>query len=201
MKLYTQKQVEELLETQRGNCYVAVTNALKDNADGPFTAETIASAAIIAPQPAGDDFDKYFGIDVEKLFKEDLADRELQNNYDGFKMSRDIWKEKYNELVPEINSLIKRIVNLKELIVTQAVQGLSNTESVKRLAKLDDKFTKLTETADRFKAKMNEEDEFIKKYEDWNERKLFMHWKYLTLLKVTKEPWMEWKKQFIDVMI
>jgi hypothetical protein len=116
-------------------------------------------------------------------------------------MSRDIWKEKYNELVPEINSLIKRIVNLKELIVTQAVQGISNTESVKRLAKLDEKFTKLTEVADKHKAKMYEEDEFIKKYKDWNERKLFMHWKYLTHLKVTNIPWMDWKKQYIDTMI
>ncbi len=193
MKLYTQEEVKKLLETQRGNCYVAVLNVTKDT--------EIASLATKAPLPGGDDFDKYYGIDAEKLFNEDLADRELQNNYDGFKMSRDIWKEKYNELVPEINSLIKRIVNLKELIVTQAVQGLSNTESVKRLAKLDDKFTKLTETADRFKAKMNEEDEFIEKYKDWNERKLFMHWKYLTLLKVTKEPWMDWKKQYIDTMI
>lgn len=193
MKLYTQDEVKKLLETQRGNCYVAVLNETKD--------KEIAGLAIKAPLPGGDDFDKYYGIDPEALFKEDFKDRELQNNYDGFKMSRDIWKEKYNELVPEINSLIKRIVNLKELIVTQAVQGLSNTESVKRLAKLDDKFTKLTETADRFKAKMNEEDEFIEKYKDWNQRKLFMHWKYLTLLKVTKEPWMEWKKQYEDVMI
>lgn len=201
MKLYTQAEVKKLLETQRGNCYVAVTNALKENSDKPFTTETISLAAANAPQPAGDQFDKMYGIDPEKLFNEDLADKELQERFDRFKKDREIWKEKYNELVPEINSLIKRIVNLKELIVTQAVQGLSNTESVKRLAKLDDKFTKLTETADRFKAKMNEEDEFIEKYKDWNERKLFMHWKYLTLLKVTKEPWMEWKKQFEDVMI
>lgn len=201
MKLYTQEEVKKLLETQRGNCYVAVTNALKDNVDTPFTTETIALAAAKAPQPAGDQFDKMYGIDAEKLFNEDLADRELQENYDRFKKNREIWKEKYNELVPEINSLIDKIVNLKELIVTQAVQGLSNAESAKRLAKLDGKFTKLTEVADGFKAKMDEEDKLIEKYKDWNERKLFMHWKYLTLLKVTKEPWMEWKKQFIDVMI
>ena len=201
MKLYTQEEVKKLLETQRGNCYVAVTNALKDNVDAPFTTETIALAAAKAPQPAGDQFDKMYGIDAEKLFNEDLADRELQENYDRFKKNREIWKEKYNELVPEINSLINKIVNLKELIVTQAVQGLSNAESAKRLAKLDGKFTKLTEVADGFKAKMDEEDKLIEKYKDWNERKLFMHWKYLTLLKVTKEPWMEWKKQFIDVMI
>lgn len=193
MKLYTQDEVKKLLETQRGNCYVAVLNVTKDT-------ET-ASLAVNAPLPGGDDFDKYYGIDAEQLFKEDLADQELQENYDGFKKNREIWKEKYNKLVPEINSLIGKIVNLKELIVTQAVQGLSNAESAKRLAKLEDKFTKLTEVADGFKAKMDEEDKLIEKYKDWNQRKLFIHWKYLTLLKVTKEPWMEWKKQYEDVMI
>ena len=193
MKLYTESQVKDLLETQKGNCYVAILSAVKN--------DTVASVAMTAPLPGGEQFDQFHGIDPEALFKEDFKDRELQRNYDGFKMSRDIWKEKYNELVPEINSLIKRIVNLKELIVTQAVQGISNTESVKRLAKLDDKFTKLTETADRFKAKMNEEDEFIKNYKDWNERKLFMHWRYLTHFGVTTEPWMDWKKQFVDVII
>ena len=193
MKLYTETQVKELLETQKGNCYVAILSAVKN--------DTVASVAMTAPLPGGDDFDKYYGIDAEKLFKEDLADRELQENYDRFKKNREIWKEKYNELVPEINSLINKIVNLKELIVTQAVQGLSNTESAKRLAKLDDKFTKLTEVADGFKAKMDEEDKLIEKYKDWNERKLFMHWKYLTHFGVTTEPWLDWKKQFVDIMI
>ena len=39
------------------------------------------------------------------------------------------------------------------------------------------------------------------KYEDLNEHKLFMHWKYLTLLKAIDEPWMDWVKQYKDVMI
>ena len=51
----------------------------------------------------------YKGITIEML----LSHRSGLNNYVYF--SDDIWKEKYNELVPEINSLIKRIVNLKEL--------------------------------------------------------------------------------------
>lgn len=43
MKLYTEKEVEELLQTQRGNCYVAVLSTTKD--------ETIASLAGNAPEP------------------------------------------------------------------------------------------------------------------------------------------------------
>lgn len=201
MKLYTEKQVKELLETQRGNCYVAVSNALRDNTDGPFTAETIASAAIIAPQPAGEQFDKMYGINPEQLLQEDLEDKELQGNYDSYKRQKEAAKTSYNALVPSINSMINRIVNLKEMIVSLSIQGLPTNEPVKRLAKLDDKFTKLSEKADAYKAELDKCNLQIKRYEDWNERKLFMHWKYLTLLKVTNEPWMDWMKQYKDVMV
>ena len=193
MKLYTQKQVEELLETQRGNCYVAVLGETKDT--------KIAGMALLAPLPGGDKFEKYYGIPVEFLFEEDLKDRELQENYDRFKRQRDAAKTSYNALVPKLNSMISTIVNLKELIVSLSVQGLSTEEPVKRLAKLDDRFTKLSERADKYKSEMDKQTDLIKKYEDWNERKLFMHWKYLTHLKVTNIQWMDWKKQYIDTMI
>jgi hypothetical protein len=197
MKLYTEKQVKELLETQRGNCYVAVSNALKDNVDGPFTAETIASAAVIAHQPPIE----INGIDVTQLIHEDLADKELQRNYDGFKRTKESAATSYNSLVPKLNSMIDQIVNLKELIVSLSVQGLSTETAVKRLAKLDNNFTKLSEKAEVYKAEMDKQKDLIKKYEDLNEHKLFMHWKYLSLLKAIEEPWMEFKKQYVDVMI
>ena len=193
MKLYTQDEVKKLLETQRGNCYVAVLGETKDT--------NIAGMALLAPLPGGDKFEKYYGIPVEFLFEEDLKDRELQENYDGFKRQKDAAKTSYNALVPKLNSMISTIVNLKELIVSLSVQGLPTEEPVKRLAKLDDRFTKLSERADRYKVEMDKYNDLIKKYEDWNERKLFMHWKYLTHLKVTNIPWTDWKKQYIDVMI
>ena len=43
MKIYTEKEVEELLETQRGNSYVAILNATQD--------KTLASIASSAPEP------------------------------------------------------------------------------------------------------------------------------------------------------
>jgi Mg2+ and Co2+ transporter CorA len=193
MKLYTADQVKELLQVQRGNCYVAILSETKD--------QKIASLATSAPLPGGDDFDKYYGIDPEALLKEDLEDKELQENYDRFKRSRESAKASYNTCVPTLNSMINKIVNLKELIVSLAVQGLPTEKAVKRLAKLDDSFTKLSEKADQYKAEMDKQGDLIKKYEDLNERKLFMHWQYLTLLKVTDQPWLEFKKQYEDIII
>jgi len=43
MKVYNEKQVKELLETQRGNCYVAVLNETKN--------EEIAGMTLLAPIP------------------------------------------------------------------------------------------------------------------------------------------------------
>jgi hypothetical protein len=193
MKLYTQKQVKELLETQRGNCYVAVLNETKN--------EEIAGMAMLAPIPAGEQFDQMYGIDVTELIHEDLADKELQENYNSFKRSKESAKTSYNALVPKLNSYIDRIVNLKELIVSLSIQGLSTETAVKRLAKLDDNFTKLSKRADFYKTEMDKQDLLIKKYEDWNERKLFMHWKYLSLLKAIDEPWLDWKQGYKDTIL
>lgn len=193
MKLYTEKQVKELLETQRGNCYVAVLNETKN--------EQIAGMAMLAPIPAGEQFDQMYGIDVTTLIHEDLADKELQRNYEGFKRSKKSAATSYNALVPKLNSYIDKIVNLKELIVSLSMQGLSTETAVKRLAKLDDNFTKLSERADVYKTEMNKQNDLIKKYEDWNERKLFMHWKYLSLLKAIDEPWLNWKQGYKDTIL
>lgn len=57
--MYTQEEVERLLEVQRGNCYVAVLNKCGD--------EEIASATIKAPEPGGDQWKKE-KYSVNKLY-------------------------------------------------------------------------------------------------------------------------------------
>jgi hypothetical protein len=104
MKLYTEKQVKELLTMQIENCYVAVLKVSNEN---------ITSAATQAPLPGGDSFDEYYGIDPESLFKEDLEDRELQGNYDRFQKIRESAKESYNKYVPEFNAFSSKIVDYK----------------------------------------------------------------------------------------
>jgi ATP:corrinoid adenosyltransferase len=193
MKLYTEAQVKDLLETQKGNCYVAVLSFTK--------LPEVAEHASKAPLPGGEQFEKLYGIDPEALFKEDLEDGELQENFQSFQRARESAKTSYNATVPTLNSMIDKIVNLKELIVTLSVQGLPTEKVVKKLAKLDDSFTALVKKSDAYKQELDRQDTLIKNYKDWTERKLFMHWKYLTHFGVTSEPWLDWKKQFIDTMI
>ena len=59
--MYTQEEVERLLETQRGNCYVAVLGKCGD--------EEIATACINAPEPGGDQWKKK-GISELDAYKE-----------------------------------------------------------------------------------------------------------------------------------
>lgn len=50
IKMYTEEEVSRLLETQRGNCYVAVLSKCGD--------EEIATACVKAPEPGGDQWKK-----------------------------------------------------------------------------------------------------------------------------------------------
>lgn len=193
MKLYTETQVKELLETQKGNCYVAILSAVKN--------DTVAKVAMTAPLPGGEQFDQFYGIDPEALFKEDFECGELKENFEGFQRARESAKTSYNATVPTLNSMVDKIVNLKELIVTLSVQGLPTEKVVKKLAKLDASFTALAKKSDAYKQELERQDALIKNYKDWTERKLFLHWRYLTHFGVTTEPWMDWKKQFVDVII
>lgn len=192
MKLYTEKQVKELLTAQRGNCYVAVLKLSNEN---------IASAATQAPLPGGDSFDDYYGIDPESLFKEDLDDRELQGNYDRFQKSRESAKESYNKHVPILNDLSSKIVDLKELIVSLASYQAPTDIAVMHLKELEIKFNNEQIQANEYYSVMEEQTLLIAKYEDWNDRKLFIHWKYLTMLKATEVPYMEWRSEYESIII
>ena len=192
MKLYTEKQVKELLTAQRGNCYVAVLKLSNEN---------IASAATQAPLPGGDSFDEYYGIDPEALFKEDIEDWELQGNYDRFQKNRDDAKESYNKYVPKLNTISSKIVDLKELIISLAIYQAPTGKTVKKLKELEIKFDNIQMQANEYYSVMEEQDVLIKRYEDWNDRKLFMHWNYLTMLKATEVPFMEWRSEYESIII
>ena len=192
MKLYTEKQVKELLTAQRGNCYVAVLKLSNEN---------IASAATQAPLPGGDSFDDYYGIDPESLFKEDLDDKELQGNYDRFQKRRESAKKSYNKHVPLLNDLSSKIVDIKELIISLSLYQAPTKKTTKKLTELEIKFDNEQIQANEYYSVMEEQTLLIAKYADWNDRKLFIHWNYLTMLKVTEVPYMEWRSEYENIII
>jgi hypothetical protein len=192
MKLYTEKKVKELLAVLKYNCYVAVRKVSN---------EDIASAAIQAPLPGGDNFDEYYGFDPEVLFKEDLEDRELQGRYDRFIKSRDSAKESYNKCVPDLNLLSSKRTELKELIVTLAVKSLPTEEIVQQLLELEEEYDTLCKTAADYHVVMEENNTLINKYKSMSADKLFMHWKYLTMMKATEVPYLEWRVEYENIII
>ena len=78
-KLYTEEEVRRLLDMQKGNCYVAILTQTRD--------EKIASLAISAPIPGGDQFNEHFG---------------------GFELPTD--EETYKELREEICNILNLLV-------------------------------------------------------------------------------------------
>ena len=77
--MYTQEEVERLLETQRGNCYVSVLGKCGD--------EEIASACIKAPEPGGDQWKKSKKETREEFFK----------RFDEAWDNKEMWGGEYGE--------------------------------------------------------------------------------------------------------
>jgi hypothetical protein len=146
---------------------------------------------------------KLEGIDPEAIFNEDLGDRELQENYDGFIKQHEYYKSKYNELVPTINKLDDRIEEIKETIISLATASPEALRGglIKELKKSKKKSNKLKSIAEEYYMKMEEQTTLIKRYQLMNDRKLFMHWQYLKHLGVTEKPWLDWSSQYKDIMI
>lgn len=193
MKLYTEEQVKDLLEIQRENCYIAILNNKGDH--------KIAKLAKDAKDAMLSRTNKSYGIDAKCLFKEDIEDKSLQKNLESFQKAKEHAKISYNGIVPSLNSLIDQIAEIKSLIVTLSSQKLSTEEAVKKLSKLNISFNELSERANTYALEIDAQDVLIKNYKDWTERKLFMHWSYLTHLQVTDKPWLEWKEQYNGYII
>ena len=193
MKLYTEAQVKELLETQKGNCYVAVLSATKD--------EAIASLATSAPLPGGEQFEKLHGIDAIKLFNEDVTDLELTQRFEGFKKALESATEQYNKLVPTINEKIQLSNTLRELIISLSSQDMSTVNAGADLKTVTNELTDLKEVADVLMQKVKENKKLIKQYEDSSERKLFLHWKYLRHFGVIEEPWLKWRTAYKEIIL
>ena len=106
MKIYTEKEVEELLEIQRGNSYVAILNATQD--------KTLASIASSAPEPGQWKENRQ---ESEKRLYSEIEYLIIQWNCDGYKTA--------GSLTREIMDLLK---NQKSLwVIAQSAPGQSPT--------------------------------------------------------------------------
>jgi len=82
VKIYTEKEVENLLEAQRGNSYVAILNATQD--------KSLASIASSAPEP-GQWKENRQGL--EKRLYGEIEHLIIQWNCDGYKTAGSLTRE------------------------------------------------------------------------------------------------------------
>lgn len=138
---------------------------------------------------------------IHDLFMEDFNDKEIHKRYENFKRTREAAKERHNAIVPEINAISQKGESLKQIIVDMAVQGLSIEEPTRLLRETVPQFKELQEKLNYQKGIMNEENALIKKYKENSENKLFQYWKVFRALDSTTQPWLDWRKPYMDIII
>lgn len=82
MKTYTEQEVDDLLKSQRDNCWVALQYSTQDN--------TLLSSVINAPAPGGWRNKKQFFIVFGGIFTYDVSDIPVGDRIDWVEKMRDI---------------------------------------------------------------------------------------------------------------
>lgn len=82
MKTYTEQEVDDLLESQRDNCWVALQHLTQDN--------TLLSSVINAPEPGGWRNKKRFSIVFDNTYIIDLSEVPVDGMTDQVERLKDI---------------------------------------------------------------------------------------------------------------
>jgi hypothetical protein len=138
---------------------------------------------------------------VHAAFMEDFNDTELQERFDNFERTLKSLKDRYNELVPNLNDALKDQSTLNQMILDSAKMSFINTDAIKRLKVVEAYLDENMKIADDLKNKMAYEQDLITKYK-WNSNdRLFQWWKTIKTIEPDTKPWLEWKTQYDSKII
>ena len=138
---------------------------------------------------------------VHAAFMEDFNDSELQERFDNFERTLKSLKDRYNELVPNLNDALKDQSILNQMILDSAKMSFINTDAIKRLKIVDNYLNENMAKADDLKTKMQYEEDLIKKYRENSQDRLFQWWKSIKALEPNTKPWLEWKSMYSSKII
>ena len=130
---------------------------------------------------------------VFATFMEDFVDTELQERLNNFEKTRKSLKDRYNQLVPNLDHALKDQTILNQMILDSAKMGFINTDAFKRLKIVDSYLDENMKIADDLKQKMQSEEDLIRKYKENSNDRLFQWWKTLKSIEPDIKPWLEWK--------
>jgi hypothetical protein len=139
---------------------------------------------------------------LTKAFMEDVNDGELQERYDRFIIQRDRTKEKYNEIVPVINELVRKKNVLHATIFALAIEGIISIEANTEYKKINAEFVELEKEVLHLKEAMETNEELITKYQNGSNDKLFHWWRaFKAIDSEGTAPWIEWKTPYENKII
>jgi len=138
---------------------------------------------------------------VHAAFMEDFNDTELQERFDNFERTLKSLKDRYNELVPNLNDALKDQSTLNQMILDSAKMSFINTDAIKRLKIVDGYLTENMKIADDLKNKMAYEQDLITKYKSNSNDRLFQWWKTIKTIEPDTKPWLEWKSRYDSKII
>jgi transcriptional regulator of heat shock response len=133
---------------------------------------------------------------IEREFRKELNDTELQQRFDQFEKNVKDFKGLYNILVPQINEQIKNVSVLQGMIVDSARMGFLNQDAVHQLKEVEAALKEKREAANTYVEKFTEEEALIKKYAVGANDKLFHYWKMFKALDPNIAPWLEWRQTY-----
>lgn len=131
---------------------------------------------------------------ILKIFNEDLKDTELQQRYDRFLKELQMYKDSFNEIVPEYNALSIQYSKLEKHVLNSIALGFDITSEVEKLTSVEKNVIKLKGTLDNYKKRIEDQETLIEKYEENSKNRFYHHWRYLKEFGVTDEPYLK----FID---
>lgn len=129
-------------------------------------------------------------------FQSELSNPELGNNYHGFHNQLDHLRPEYKEMFIHHQKLQNEMGELKDAILLSAMNSVSTEALSRKLRDLESASDELEDKMNVVYSKIQYNEELIKKYEDWSERKLFLWWGVFNTIDEDTKPWLEWKYQF-----
>ena len=130
---------------------------------------------------------------VFAAFMEDFNDTELQERLDDFEKTLKSLKDRYNQLVPNLDHALKDQTILNQMILDSAKMGFINTDAFKRLKIVDSYLDENMKIADDLKQKMQSEEDLIRKYKENSNDRLFRWWQSIKAVEPNTIPWLDWK--------
>lgn len=116
-----------------------------------------------------------------KVFSEEYEDNEISERHERFLRNQEKMKELFNPKVEIFNEIVLKKISLESLLM-ETIKAGHFSEDSSLLAEIRDLSKEIGEAQlnlEKAQHEIEENANLIKKYEDWSERKLFVHWQYL----------------------